>query len=637
MTNNRKPTILLLEDEKAQRDYAALLLTEIGYDVKSYSYLEDALDALDVHMFDAFVVDLKIDVKTPANYNCGGDEFIRIAMSKYPDAPIAVLSAYFGDDWGARLSKLFMQTTSCLYYHIAKPGEEKLKEWAEKAINYYYLKNPPEKTTYHAEDTRVREIVHDLIPMVAAAGMPVFLLGETGTGKEGIARLIHSHQDNPFRQGPFIAVNCATVSDDLLLSELFGHVHGAYTGACEHRLGLFLEASGWKSKKDHSLKDGARMSYREWLKSCNQERIQYAAILRDYVSAENIVLMNNPYNIVNESQAEYIYSSNAPGTLFLDEIGDLTPAAEAALLRVLDGYGIRPLGYTGPALLPNCQIIAATNKITSTSDLVDTTYNNKNKGPGLGFRKELYHRLAGWVMELPPLRDRFTKAGKPEWIVSLQKWAAKDNMHFQDGVLEEYANSIAQKEKIWDGNWRELQYFYARAKALAKRNKDNHVIRKYDLEFAGKWVLLDASNVELEDIDNAGKEATIRLDCILALHHLLQNNRNESGEKEHTGLNTDTLDLCPETLFYMSSMQLLEDALRVASDAGRITNTSVDILMAKKSALKAWWRGNAMQIASIINKSPKYKQIASIVEKLSPSNFHLNSNGIMEVKNYPGS
>ena len=114
--------------------------------------------------------------------------------------------------------------------------------------------------------------------------------------------------------------------------------------------------------------------------------------------------MGTSYEKADEKSAEYLYVLNATrGTLFLDEIGDLSPAAEVALLRALDGYGVRPLGYTGPALLPNCRIIAATNRIRSRADLRES-YENRETCKTM--RKDLYYRLEGWVVELPAQEDR---------------------------------------------------------------------------------------------------------------------------------------------------------------------------------------------------------------------------------------
>ena len=125
-----KPLIMILEDELSQREYYGYLFAEIGFSVKTYSFYEDAVDALEKYEFDAFVVDLKIDVREKQNADAGGDTFMKVALQKYPGSPVAVISAHFGDDWGTRLTKLFMEISSCLYAHIEKPGEKKLKEWA---------------------------------------------------------------------------------------------------------------------------------------------------------------------------------------------------------------------------------------------------------------------------------------------------------------------------------------------------------------------------------------------------------------------------------------------------------------------------------------------------------------------------
>ena len=646
-----KPLIMVLEDESSQREYYELLLIEVGFDVQTYSYYEDAVIALDMHEFDAFVVDLKIDVKELINAGAGGDTFMKIALHKFPCAPLAVISAYFGNDWGTRLTKLFMETTSCLYAHIEKPGEQKLKDWAHKVLQYYHLKNPPKVSAshYHSEDVRVRKIVKELLPVIASSSLPVFIMGETGTGKEDIARLIHNHQENPFRHGPFVAVNCAAVNDELLLSELFGHVHGAYTGAHAHRLGWFLEASGWNYDTQNKAKPTSTASYLQWLESCNK-LIKYATKAKDRKNTENVILMNNIYHIADESDAEYVFADTQPGTLFLDEIGDLTPSAEAALLRALDGYGIRPLGYTGPALLPHCCIIAATNRIKNTSDLRDDTMTGDSRK---GIRKELYHRLAGWVLELPPLRERRTKDQSMEWILSLEKWAARDGLHFQEGDLEKFANSFTsdKERKIWDGNWRELKYFYARAKSVALRRNGNHVIRKEHLDFASQWVLVDenASDSEQlypsvgEEVRNllAGKllesnnEAEIRLECILATHFVLQECENKPAiviANIVDEIDFTPLGLCNEVLEIVANKELLMETIKLSQATGRITNTAIDMLMSNNGALKVWWRRNAAQTACVIKQDIiKFKPIFNIIEKLSPASFYISC-GCLEVK-----
>src|SRR5215218_10324857 len=159
--------------------------------------------------------------------------------------------------------------------------------------------------------------------MVSRSSAPVLLFGETGTGKEIIARAIHEH--SPFRRGPFRRVNCGAISPELIDSELFGHEAGAFTGAVTRR-------RGWFEQADH-------------------------------------------------------------GTLFLDEVGELAPAAQVRLLRVVqDGEVIR-VGGERPVHV-KVRIVAATHR-----DLPAMVESQT-------FREDLYYRLAVFPIVIPPLRDR---------------------------------------------------------------------------------------------------------------------------------------------------------------------------------------------------------------------------------------
>jgi len=147
--------------------------------------------------------------------------------------------------------------------------------------------------------------------------------GENGTGKEMIANMIHRCGRN--NNGPFVAVNCAALPHDLIESELFGHVAGAFTGAAKNRRGRFLEADG--------------------------------------------------------------------GSIFLDEIGEMSAAAQAKILRVIESNEITPVG-SDSAIPINCIIIAASNK--DLNSLVE-----KSK-----FRQDLLFRLNVIQFNVPPLRER---------------------------------------------------------------------------------------------------------------------------------------------------------------------------------------------------------------------------------------
>lgn len=162
-----------------------------------------------------------------------------------------------------------------------------------------------------------------LLPDVADSPSTVLIEGETGTGKELVARAVHNH--SPRRERPFVAVNCGALPDTLLESELFGYKAGAFTDARRDKPGRFAVAEG--------------------------------------------------------------------GTIFLDEIGDVSPALQARLLRVLQERVYEPLGSVQP-VKANVRIIAATNK-----NLLDLV----GKGQ---FREDLYYRINVVKIEIPPLRDR---------------------------------------------------------------------------------------------------------------------------------------------------------------------------------------------------------------------------------------
>ncbi len=165
--------------------------------------------------------------------------------------------------------------------------------------------------------------IFEILPAIAASPSTVLILGETGTGKELVARTIH--ELSPVCNGPFLPVNCSALPDTLLESELFGYKAGAFTGANKDKPGRFSLARG--------------------------------------------------------------------GSLFLDEIGEISPALQVRLLRVLQERTYEPLGATRTETT-DARIIAATSK-----DLTELT----RKGV---FREDLYYRVNVVRVELPPLRRR---------------------------------------------------------------------------------------------------------------------------------------------------------------------------------------------------------------------------------------
>lgn len=209
--------------------------------------------------------------------------------------------------------------------------------------------------------------------------IPMLLCGETGTGKDLLARAIHSASNR--RGGPFIAVNCASLPDSLIESELFGYKAGAFTGANrEGRRGKILQANG--------------------------------------------------------------------GTLFLDEIGDMPLALQARLLRVLEDREVVPLGGEA-ATQVDIQLISATH--CNLQEMVKS---------GM-FREDLYFRLQGITLVLPPLRSR---ADKTQLI--RHTLAEECGTGARIGIDAQAMALLASYQ--WPGNLRQLRYVVRTALALCE-------------------------------------------------------------------------------------------------------------------------------------------------------------------------
>jgi two-component system response regulator AtoC len=215
---------------------------------------------------------------------------------------------------------------------------------------------------------------------VAAAPITVIILGETGVGKEVLARAIHAR--SPRAQGRFLGVNCAALSESLLEAELFGHEKGAFTGAIQARPGLFEAAND--------------------------------------------------------------------GTLFLDEVGELPSATQVKLLRVLEERAVMRIGSRTPRPI-DVRFVAATNR-----DLeVDVAAGR--------FRQDLYFRLNGISLTIPPLRER------PNDIQALVRSfvvvaCRQMDRHRPVGVSDEAMSLLLSYS--WPGNVRELRNTIERAVVL---------------------------------------------------------------------------------------------------------------------------------------------------------------------------
>ena len=221
--------------------------------------------------------------------------------------------------------------------------------------------------------------IFEVLPAIAASPSTVLITGETGTGKELVARTIH--QLSPRSRGPFIAVNCAALPNELLESELFGYKKGAFTGAVQDKPGRFALAKG--------------------------------------------------------------------GTLFFDEIGEVSPALQVKLLRVLQDRIYEPLGATRSETA-NVRIIVATNQ--DLTEMVKTG----------AFREDLYYRINVVRIDLPPLRRR-----KEDIPVIIEQLVERFNLLWRksvSGVSIEALSLLMAHD--WPGNIRELENVIERAFVL---------------------------------------------------------------------------------------------------------------------------------------------------------------------------
>ncbi|OQC07848.1 MAG: Transcriptional regulatory protein ZraR [Candidatus Hydrogenedentes bacterium ADurb.Bin101] len=285
----------------------------------------------------------------------------------------------------------------------------------------------------------------DVLPQIAASDSSVLIQGETGTGKELLARAVHSMSRRA--EGPFVAVNCGALPDTLLESELFGYKAGAFTGADKDKPGRFAAAEG--------------------------------------------------------------------GTLFLDEIGDITPALQVRLLRVLQEHIYEPLGSNTP-VRTDVRLITAGNR--DLAELVETG----------GFRRDLYYRINVVRLELPPLRKR--KEDVPLLVEHfIVRFNRVQNRDIQGVTSAAMAVLMAHD---YPGNIRELENIIEHAFVLCAANKDIDIPCLPD--YLARRAHPDTGPVPMGDARKA-------LEAQLILETLERNHGNRQAAARELGMHKSTL------------------------------------------------------------------------------------------------
>lgn len=313
--------VLIVDDEVQLIKAFRKQLTEDGMSVVTAASAKDALAIIEGQTFDVAVLDIKLPDLD------GMELLVRIKQAE-PNIEVVMLTGYASIDTAIRSIKLGA------YDYLTKPCKiAELEKVIAKAHENKVLKEKNIVLEEHlhrigAHDDFIGESrpimkVKKLISVVAASGTPVLILGETGAGKEVVARAIH---DRSGRVGnPFVTINASALQESILESELFGYKRGAFTGAQGNKLGLLEIAHN--------------------------------------------------------------------GTFFIDEVGDMGMSIQAKILRVLETGAFMKLGDTKETRV-DTRFIFATNK-----DL-------KGKIEEGLFRKDLFFRINGFIINLPPLRER---------------------------------------------------------------------------------------------------------------------------------------------------------------------------------------------------------------------------------------
>jgi DNA-binding NtrC family response regulator len=313
--------ILVAEDNELTRQQLQALLEDPNIKVDTVSDGTQALKALSSHNYSILITDLRMP-------HFDGIQLIEEIQKRHLPVTMIVTTGHSSIDEAVRAMR------QGAYDFITKPVDiQHLLLVVKRALRERVLQD---EVTYLREQLQNRysfqnilsknpamHAIFELINNLAYTTTTVLIEGETGTGKELVARAIH--QASQVRDGPMVAVNCAALPENLLESELFGHEKGAFTSAVGQRRGRFEMADG--------------------------------------------------------------------GTIFLDEVGDIPPAMQAKLLRVLQERRFERVGGS-ESIEVNVRVIAATNR-----SLQELTQQGK-------FREDLFYRLNVVKIALPPLRDR---------------------------------------------------------------------------------------------------------------------------------------------------------------------------------------------------------------------------------------
>lgn len=371
--------ILVIDDE---RDMLALLQRIISdgtdYEVDVINEPLKVSEQLNRKSYDVVFTDLKMPGKN-------GIEVLEEVKRKSPGTAVIIMTAY------GTIDSAIDATRKGAFDYITKPfRKERILHLIEQVVHLQRLQSENELLRRQLEEqSGFSKLVGSSLPLrsiltqiekVANTSATVLITGESGTGKELVARALHSFSARKDQQ--FIPIDCSTIPETIIESELFGHLRGSFTGAVRDKKGMVEEANG--------------------------------------------------------------------GTLFLDEIGDLSPAMQVKLLRLLQEGEYKVVG-ANTIRKADIRFIAATNQ-----NLAEKIKDGR-------FREDLFYRLNVINIQLPPLRDR-----RDDIPLLASHFLAKYNAQYGKSVKRISAETMqGLQERTWPGNVRELENMIERGVIMA--------------------------------------------------------------------------------------------------------------------------------------------------------------------------
>jgi DNA-binding NtrC family response regulator len=378
----RQATLMVVDDDQAMTRTLAKILGAAGYNVVTVNSADVALAMMRQVRPDVVIADLKM-------HGMSGHELQSEIARRSPNVPVVIITAF------GSIESAVESMRSGAFDFITKPfTNSQLKMVVERALEQSELRRELQRLRHElARCYGVENIITacppmeallDKVQLIADNPVAVLLTGESGTGKDLLARALHFQSRRV--KAPFIQVNCAAIPDNLLESELFGHVKGSFTDARQNKPGLFQAAH--------------------------------------------------------------------QGTLFLDEIDGMPSGLQAKLLTAIESKRVRPIGATAEVPV-DVRIVSATN-----TDIEKAIAERS-------FRADLYYRLAGMSLHIPPLRER--REAIPVFLNHFLTRAAAETGQPIPEITTDALERLLRYS--WPGNVRELQNAVQHAVLMCRNHR----------------------------------------------------------------------------------------------------------------------------------------------------------------------